>query len=201
MSADKDYFALPLREFVDDLAAAQPTPGGGSLAAVVGALAAAQARMVIEFTVGRPKYAAHESRLRELLEELKRAAEMFRQLMSEDMAGYERFAAARKGNDPEERQHATATIVAVPMEIVVLAGAVTARLDEIKGGVNPALFSDLKVAAILAHAAVRSAAANARTNLPDLADRKEAERLQNQLDMLIGRSGRHRDSVLHYTAP
>jgi len=187
-----------MREFFDDLAAKSPTPGGGSVAAAMGAMAASLGRMVIGFTVGKEKYAQHEGRLRELLDEFNRAGEMFGHLLREDMAAYERFASSRKLDDPEEQQRALATAVAVPMEIVVLAGAVAARLDEIKSFVNPHLFSDLQTAAILAYSAARAACTHVRANIDSLEDRKEAKRLENQLDMLVGRTGRHRNAVVHY---
>ena len=154
--------------------------------------------MAIQYTVGKPKYAAHEPRLRELLDELKCAGDRFGMLMKEDMAAYERLMTSRKSNDLEEQQRASATAVAVPMEIVVLAGAVAARLDEVKNCINPHLLSDLQTAAILAYAAARAASINVRTNIVALEDRKEAARLENQIDMLLGRSGRHRNAVVHY---
>jgi formiminotetrahydrofolate cyclodeaminase len=201
MSADKDYMSQPLGVFLTDLAARGPTPGGGSVGALVGALAAAQARMVIEYTLGRKQSAEHEPRLRQLLDELTRAGEMLTQLMAEDMAAYERMAASRKSDDEEERERGLATAVAVPMEMVVLAGAVVARLDEIKTFVNPNLFSDLQVAAILAYSSARSACTSVRINLNAMTDRKEASRLENQLDMLVGRAARHRNAVVHHQPP
>jgi len=198
MSARKDYLSLPMREFLADLAAKSPTPGGGSVAALLGALAASQAQMVIGYTVGKEKYAEHEERLRALLDEFKRAAGAFSQLMSEDMAAYERYAASRQSDDADERQRAVATAVAVPMEVLALAEAVAARLDEIKSFVNPYLFTDLRVAAILALAATRSAGLNVRVNLEDLADRKEAERLESQLDAMIDRVHQHHRAVTHH---
>ena len=200
MSANKDYPSLPLGEFLADLAGRSPTPGGGSVAALVGALAAAQAPMVIEYTVGKARWAEKEPRLRELLEEFKRARDMFVQLMSEDMAAYERLAASGRADDAGERERAVAVAAAVPMEVVALASAVAARLDEIKSFVNPYLLSDLHVAAVLAHAAARSAGMNVRINLDQLADRKEAEQLANQLDTLLARTARHHDAVVQYQA-
>jgi formiminotetrahydrofolate cyclodeaminase len=198
MSSEKDYLSLPLQSFLTDLAAKAPTPGGGSVAALVGAVATSQARMVLAYTVGRADAPDKEAHLRELLDELDRGQEMFGQLMSEDMAAYERYATARKSDDPAERQRAIATAVTVPMEVVVLASAVGARLDEIKGEVNPYLYSDWQVSAILAFAAARSAALNVRANLRELADHAEAERLENQLNALLHRAHHHRSAVVHY---
>ncbi len=198
MSSQKDYLSLPMSAFLADLAEKTPTPGGGSVAALMGSLASSMARMVIAYTVGKPQFSEHEGRLKALLDELSRAGDMFGQLLREDMSAYERFAAARKTGDAAELQRALATAVAVPMEIVVLAGAVAGRLDEIKTFTNPFLLSDLQVAAILAYGSARSACTSVRINLRQMEDRKEAQRLENQLDLLVGRTGRHRNAVVHY---
>src|SRR6476646_9848034 len=104
MSSINQYLELPLKDLIDQTAAKSPTPGGGSIAAYVGALAAALGQMAVNYTVGKPKYAEHEPRLRTLLEELRRSGEMFTQLAAEDMAAYERYAASRKASDPIEQQ-------------------------------------------------------------------------------------------------
>lgn len=198
MTATKDYLSLPLQTFLSDLASRTPTPGGGSVSAVTGALAAAQARMVVEYTIGKEAFAEFEAELREKLDEFRRAEEVFEQLISEDMAAYERLATTRKSDQPEEYDRAVATAAAVPMEIVVLAGAVAARIDEIKACVNRMLFSDLQVAAILAFAAASAAGVSVRVNLGSLSDRNEAARLEDQLDLIISRANKHRAAVVHY---
>lgn len=198
MSTFGDYRLLPFGRFLDDISAKTPVPGGGSVAAAVGALAAALARMVVQFTVGKKKYAEHEEQLQQMLAELRRAGEMFGELMGEDMAAYERYAAARQSPDEQERARALATAVAVPMEIVAVAAAVTARLDECKGFMNAMLFSDAQVAAILAEAAAASAAITARGNLPHLPDQNEARQLAEKLDAMLSRAKAHRDAVVGY---
>ncbi|MFM8979726.1 MAG: cyclodeaminase/cyclohydrolase family protein, partial [Planctomycetia bacterium] len=55
------FQALDLDTFTQRLAGAEPTPGGGTGAAVAGALGAALVRMLCMLSVGRPKYAAHEA--------------------------------------------------------------------------------------------------------------------------------------------
>ena len=197
MSADKDDLSLPLHELIADTAARTPAPGGGSVAAVVGVLGTSLARMALAFTVDKPQRAAEADRLKALAAELEQAGRQFGQLMAEDIAAYRQYAAARKGAD-EQKQQALLRAVAVPMEIIVLAGAVAARLDEVKALVNPALLPDLRAAAVLAAAAARAASTSARVNIAALANRREAERLDNQLDLLLGRLARHRDAVFHY---
>ncbi len=200
MSGCDDYRLLPFKRFLDDIAAKTPTPGGGSVAAAVGALATALARMVAEFTVGKKKFAQHEERLQQLLAEFRRASEMFGQLMGEDMAAYQRYASALKTSDQQEQARALATAIAVPMEIVVVAAAVAARLDEVKTFLNSMLYSDAQAAAILAEAAAASAAVTVRGNLPRLANQTEARQLEEKLDSLLARTREHRDAVLGYVA-
>ncbi len=196
MSAADDYRLLPFGRLLEDVAARTPAPGGGSVAAAVGALAAALAHMTVEYTAGNQKYAAHEERLRGLLDELRRAQAMLGELMGEDMAAYERCAAARKSPDAAEQARAVATAVAVPREIVAVAEAVVARLDEAKGFLNPALHSDVQVAVVLAEAAAVSAAITARGNLPHLPDQNEARALGEKLESLVARTREHREAVV-----
>ncbi|MBI4579428.1 MAG: cyclodeaminase/cyclohydrolase family protein [Planctomycetes bacterium] len=200
MSANKDYLSLPFRELLADLAAKTPTPGGGGAAAAAGAVAASLACMVLEYTVGKEKYAEHEGRLRKRLEELQRAGEEFARLLGEDMKAYEAVVAARK-KDAHAREQATSRAINVPMEVVSLAGVLVAGLDQVKGLVNPNLSGDLRVAAILGNAAARSAACTVRENLEALLDRKQAARLDDRLDLLLGRAERHCNAVVHSGTP
>jgi len=197
VSPAKDYLSLPLHELIADTAAKTPTPGGGSVAAVIGALGTALARMALAYTVDKPEHAAEADRLKALAGELEQAGGQFGQLMAEDIAAYQEYAAARKASD-QQKQQALLRAVSVPMEIVVLAGAIVARLDEVKALVNPFLLSDLRAAAVLVSAAARAASTSARVNIAALANRREAERLDNQLDLLLGRLARHRNTVFHY---
>lgn len=197
MNTDKDYLSLPLKVFLADLAARTPTPGGGSVAALAGALAAAQARMCVEYTLGKPKFAAHEDVLRRALAELSRAEAAFGRLMAEDMAAYEHLSSVRKAGDPAETQQAVAVAAAVPMEIAALAGAVLALLDDLKERINPHLLSDLKVAAVVALATAQSAALNVEVNLRELSDGTEVERGDKEMTRLLEHASSHRNSVLN----
>ena len=192
-----DYFSLPLRQFIDDLAARSATPGGGSVAALAGSLGAGLGSMVLEFTIGKEKYARHEAALRPLLVELRRAREEFDRLLAEDMRAYEGVLAARK-LDAAAREQAAARASAVPMEVVALAGGMVARFDAVKAMVNTNLIGDLRGAAILGHAAARAAACTVRDNLGSFPDRREAERLEDRLDVLLARAKRHCDAVVHF---
>ena len=198
LRAEKTYLSLTMTEFINDVAAKTPSPGGGCVAANVGALAAATARKVLHYSIEQERPADQQAHLKTMLTALERAGDIFGQLMSEDTAAVERFSAARKSGDAEQLKLAIATLVALPMEVRGLAGAVAARVDEIKRDVSAFMLSELKIAAILSYASARSACAIARINLQNLEDRKEADRLEAQLDVQIARAGRHRNAVVHY---
>src|ERR1700722_824589 len=82
--------------FLDAAASRQPTPGGGSVAALAGALAAAMGEMVLNYSVGKKDLAAHEPKLREALAELGRARAMLIELLVEDQLAFEKLTGARK---------------------------------------------------------------------------------------------------------
>lgn len=197
MSTEKDYLSLALREFLTDTGSKSPTPGGGSVAAIVGALSASLARMATAYTAGKPKFADHEDRLQQLLDEFQEACDQFGQLMSDDMVAYEQYAASRKLSE-DEKQQAVQQAIAVPMETIVQAVAITARLDEMKSFTNPYLFSDLQAASILAAAAAKAASMSLESNLSALCDRNEAQRLGDQLDQLLTRLEKHHNTVMDY---
>lgn len=199
MSASKNYLSLPLRELLDDIAARSPTPGGGSVAAVAGALAASLACMAIEYTVGKPKFSEHDSRLRDALAVLKKASERFTVLVAEDMRAYEGVVAARKA-DAAAQEQASIRATAVPMEIVALSAEVLARLDDLKANTNPQLLGDLHAAAALACAAGESAAGMVRDNLGSVADSTQVARLEQDLQRMLIQSELCKQAIMRFQA-
>jgi formiminotetrahydrofolate cyclodeaminase len=78
---------LSIDEFLEQLASRTPTPGGGSVAALTGALAAGLGQMVAAYTLGRPKFAAVAPQVQNLAERQHRARQHLRQLMDEVRRG------------------------------------------------------------------------------------------------------------------
>jgi glutamate formiminotransferase/formiminotetrahydrofolate cyclodeaminase len=184
---------LSVREFLDRAADRTPTPGGGSVAALVGALGTTMAQMTARYTIGNPKHAAAEPVVRAWLGELERARAAFCELLAEDVAAYERYSNA--GKDLIEKAKALATATAVPLEITAVAAAVIDRMDGMKDKCNRNLLSDLVVGAILCDAAAAAAGANVRINLAGFADRAEADRIARELDAMLARTRARRDSI------
>jgi formiminotetrahydrofolate cyclodeaminase len=185
---------LTIGDFLDRLASDAPTPGGGSAAALAGAVAAALGRMVCALTVGKAKFAAVEPEIRALAQRLARADGMLRQFIDEDAAAYEVLCEAFKvdRSDPRraERVSTAATLAAtVPLETAALCAELVRDLNRLAAIGNPLLRSDVAAALHLAQAAMRAAAANVRANLPWIAA-DDAQQMENQL--LVITHGRRR---------
>ena len=182
-----------IQEFLDATAAKQPTPGGGSVTALCGALAAAIAEMVLNYSVGKKDLAQHQDDLKAGLSELTRARTLLLGLMQEDQLAYEALTAARKLPDanPGKQKELDVALVAcirVPQAMGATALAILAEADRLVDKVNFHLLSDLAVCCELAMATVRSAGYNVRVNLPDLQDPRDRTHVQSEADHLLSRA-------------
>jgi glutamate formiminotransferase/formiminotetrahydrofolate cyclodeaminase len=195
---------LSVGAFVDRLASSEPVPGGGSAAAVAGSLAAALVAMVAALSEGRPKYAQHAALHREVAGAASALADRFLTLADEDSVAYARFGAAMKlpRDTDAEREARSAAISSaarvasdVPYRTVEACLEVVALAEALAGRSNRNAASDLEVAALLADAASRAAAANVYVNLPSIEDHVASdellvatERLADEIDRLAAQT-------------
>jgi methenyltetrahydrofolate cyclohydrolase len=165
------YLDMRVGEFLDELAAGRPAPGGGSAAALAVALAAALCAMTAELSARQlaqaPRLAAESRGL------LRRAAP----LAQADADAYaDVLAALRAPGQPDGRQRAEQVSAAlvraceVPLEVAELGNRVAALAADIAGRGNPAVRGDALAAAQLAAAAARTAAALVQINLAEMPD-------------------------------
>ncbi len=183
----------PIAEFLSATAARQPTPGGGSVAALTGALAAAIGEMVLAYSVGRRDAVAVEPQLRHVAGELARAREVLLQLMVDDQSAYAELTAVRKlpAGSAERAERLPATVLACvrcPQAIAATAVAILGLCEQVVDHVNPWLLSDLAVCADLATATARAAGYNVRVNLPSVADLEGRQALAAETDQLWSRA-------------
>ena len=82
------YKESTLTKYLDDLAAKLSAPGGGSAAALTAAMGASLISMVVNFTLGKPKYAQYENELKATLEGSERLREEFLNLVDLDVNAY-----------------------------------------------------------------------------------------------------------------
>jgi formiminotetrahydrofolate cyclodeaminase len=182
-----------IAQFLDGAAAKQPAPGGGSVTALAGALAAAMGEMVLNYSVGKRGLEAHQAELRAALAELHRARRVMIELMAEDQSAYQALSTARKlPNDSADwRGQFPAALLAsirTPEAIAATALAVLELCDRVCDFVNAYLLSDLAVCAELAMCTVRCGIYNVRVNLADVTDPSDRRQIESTIDHLHARA-------------
>jgi glutamate formiminotransferase/formiminotetrahydrofolate cyclodeaminase len=168
--------------WIDELAGGAPTPGGGSAAALAGALGAALVAMVARLTIGKKAYAAVEGRALEILTEAEALRVELRKLVDEDAAAYGGVSRAykiSKENPTRSRAVDDALLAAArtPAEVVKRARRVHELAAEIGSIGNKNASSDARVAGLLASAAIEGALENIKVNLAAMTDRTRGEYL------------------------
>ena len=166
-----NYIDMPVSEFTAALASSSPAPGGGGASALAAALGASLGCMVGELTVGKPKYAANEPRLRELIAEAQSLRER------------------RLPKDAPDRgavmEKCLADAAAVPMEILELSCRVIALQEEFAALGSSLAVSDAGTGAVFAWAAMYGAALNVLANTRLMADRERAEDMNRSVNKLM----------------
>jgi glutamate formiminotransferase len=185
--------AQPILAAVAD---ATPTPGGGSVAALAAALAASLGQMVAGLSRRKKSQAAYVEDLSAALEVLHKAASELADAVDRDAASYDAVLAALKlpKETPEERHAREEAILAatkhaaeVPLEVAELALEVYDRLGQLAAISAASMSSDLRVARLMAAAAVRGALANVEINLESLADSGYAASMRQRMAQLESR--------------
>jgi glutamate formiminotransferase / formiminotetrahydrofolate cyclodeaminase len=186
--------------FIASVAAPTPTPGGGSVAAYVGALGAALAQMVAGLTAGRKKFASVEGEMKDIG---LRAASLSNTLSALAKRDAEAYAAVADAyllpKDPaaaaQTRQAAIRQALLgasqVPLDTARACADVAALAARVATEGNQNAVSDAGVAALLAEAACRGAAYNVRINVAALDDRSLGASLVEEAHRLVTEASRH----------
>jgi formiminotetrahydrofolate cyclodeaminase len=165
--------------WLDELGSAAPTPGGGAVAALSTATAAALVEMVGNLTIGRAAYAEHEPQVTAVRDEARSLRHRALAQADEDAAAFGALMAAYRlprGTDDQNNtrraaiQQATQKAAAVPLDVAATAAAVINLAAQLPGRSNPNVLSDVGVAAVTAAAAIEAAAVNVDVNLATLTD-------------------------------
>jgi len=176
--------------FLDDLASAAPTPGGGSAAAFTAAEAAALAAMVARLTIGKKKYADVEGEMMRLVESAEELRKKLTEAIRLDSQAFEGVMQAFKlPKDTDEQlkirqsaiREASLSAAKVPLKTADMALEVIDLAAPLSARGNSNAITDAWSAASLAFAAVSCAGANVRINLASLADTPDAASLEQEL--------------------
>lgn len=176
---------MQVRKFADVLASDAPAPGGGSVAALEGALGAALTAMVCTLTEGKKQYAEHCEAIATVRAEAAALQERFIDVMDRDTEAFmvvSRAFAMPKATDEEKAARSAAIqqgligCTETPFEMMHLAADTIALTESLLGRFNESAASDLGVAALSLRAAVQGAWLNVLINIGSLKDREAAER-------------------------
>lgn len=171
--------SFDLSTFIDTLASGDPTPGGGSAAALAGALGASLAAMVARLTLGRPAYAEVEPEMQQMVAVAEQLRQQLIELVAQDAAAYEAVRTAYrlpKKSDAEQAarraaiQEALKEASRTPLATADCCRAVLQLTARAAAAGNRNAATDACVGALLAHAGLQGAALNVRVNLTDLHD-------------------------------
>jgi len=161
------YKDSSLKQYLDDLAAKLPVPGGGSAAALSAALGASLISMVVNFTLGKPKYAKYEGELKAIILKSEKLREEFLNLVDLDVTAYQ-------SKNIRDALDVPFMVCRLSFEAIKLCPALVK-----KGNIN--LISDVAVAAVLLESAFSSAYFNVQINLKSLADKKLTKSINKEL--------------------
>jgi len=180
-----------LGDWMDAVASSSPAPGGGTVSAVAGAMAAALAAMVGRLTVGRKKYAEVDGEFRGLVERAESLRVRLMRLGDEDAAAFNAVSAAYAlPKEPEAPrrdaiQQALIGAAKVPLETLRAARDVAALAARAAEAGNRNAVSDAGVGAMLAGAAAKGAAYNVRINVAGMPNPAEGAPLAAEAKRLI----------------
>src|SRR3989338_8362940 len=164
------YKNSSLKTYLDDLAAKRPTPGGGSAAALTGALGCALLSMACNFTIGKDKYKDVEPKIKSALRETESLRKRFLSLVDLDVRAYHKVFNSRKGKENIYQKNLIAA-TRVPLEISILALKGYGLCPLLRNIANRYLISDVYVGEELLKSCFKSAEFNVIINLPQIKDK------------------------------
>ncbi len=187
-----------LQTFLDQLASKASTPGGGSAAAIMGAMGAALISMVANLTVGKKKYEDVDAEMQEFLEQSEALRTRLTGMIQADVEVFDKVMAAygmarETEVDKEQRSRAIQAALREATDVPLACAQLCADVIELcrpvaeKGNLN--VISDAGVAVLAAHAALRSAALNVYINIGGIRDSDFVNDRRKKLEFVVSGAG------------
>jgi formiminotetrahydrofolate cyclodeaminase len=183
-----------VEKFLDELASGSPTPGGGSAAAIMGAMGAALVSMVCNVTIGKKGYEAVEAEMKTVRDESERVRRRLTAMVAEDIAAFDSILAAyklSKATDEEKTRRAAAIQAGLrratetPLDCARVCAEVIALSRRASEHGYRNVISDGGVGVLAGFTALRSAALNVYINAPALKDQAFAQAATAELEKLV----------------
>ena len=190
--------------FLDELASKASTPGGGSAAAVMGAMGAALVSMVANFTVGKKGYEAVDAEAAGLLQQAEALRQQLTEMVQADVQAFDHVMGAyglARDTDAQKAERTAAIQAAlkqaadVPLACAELCAQVIRLTQPMAAIGNKNVISDAGVAVVAAEAALRSAALNVYVNIGAIKDEAFVTDRRQRLEKILAGSGQLTDEV------
>lgn len=196
---------LTIEEFAKVTASDAPAPGGGSVAAAAGSLAAALAEMVANLTIGKEKYAEAENEMRELAGKGQAVREKLIADIQRDGSSFNLYMAAlRMPKDTEEEktarreamQRGLKEAAMVPLSVAETAAEIFPLAEAAVARGNANAVTDGLVSAMMARTAVLSALLNVKINLNSIKDEAFRADMEKQVKRLEKTASEYEAKIL-----
>jgi glutamate formiminotransferase/formiminotetrahydrofolate cyclodeaminase len=196
VAGDSPLASSTVREFVDQVSTDTPVPGGGSVAALCGSLAAALTAMVGNLTVGKKGYESVSSEMSSLAAQAQALKDEFLRAVDEDARAFDAVMVANRMPKATHDEHlrrdaaiqaATMRAIDAPLGVMRLCEKTLPLVERVATKGNKNSISDAGVAALVLGAAAHGAWLNVRINLPGLSNRDEATRLEKDGSAIMQR--------------
>lgn len=199
---------LTVKGFLDTTAGKDPVPGGGSISALCGSIAAALTEMVAELTIGKKKYAEVEEQMKQLAERVQQIRQQLILDVDRDSEAYNVvFAAFQMPKETDEEkaarsaqiQEATKIAANVPMEVARRVYSLLSDIEEVVSNGNQNAVTDGCVAMMSARNAIIGALFNVRINLTSIKDEQYVADMTAEADRLEREVIEREAKVIEYT--
>ena len=185
---------LTIKDFLAETAGSAPVPGGGSISALNGAIAAALTEMVAHLTVGKKKYAEVEGQMKTIATEAAMIRERLTEYIDKDSEAYDRVFSAFTN----AIQSATKEAAIVPMRVAEEIGSVMETIIYVAHKGNQNAVTDACVAMMAARTCVLGALLNVRINLTSIQDEVFVGKMRKKADELEANAIRVEQKLLDW---
>lgn len=196
---------LTINEFAKIVASDSPVPGGGSIAALCGALSAALSEMVANLTVTKKKYADSKEEMNAIINKASQLRDRLLNYIEEDSLAYKKVMEAYKlPKETEEEkclrleriQEGLKVAASVPLEVAETSYEIFPLVEAVVLRGNSSSVTDALVGAMMARTGVLSAILNIRINLDSIKDEDFVKVLKEKADILEGKANQFEKKIL-----
>jgi len=205
MSTEDQKDDVTLSQFLDAVAGGTATPGGGSVSALVGTLAAALVEMVVNLTVGKKGFEAQEAEMKKMGAESRSYRDALAATIAQDINAYQgvmkayllpKTTEAEKKQRREEIQKALRRAADPPLFTAATSLKVLKLCQKAMEKGNPNAITDAAVGALLAAAALQGGVFNVLVNLAALEEEDTVKKIKQELNRLEAEGIKTREKIL-----